>query len=140
MRISDWSSDVCSSDLDQLAVESHRRAARAQAEGRFKSQILPIEVKTRKGVTVFDTDEHVRADASLDDMAKLRPAFDQEGSVTDGNASGIKDGAGARLPASERAVTEKGLTPMARILAWGHARMEPIIWVIGPPQDVTSVP
>src|SRR3546814_3419936 len=58
---------------DQLAVESHRRAARAQAEGRFKSQILPIEVKTRKGVTVFDTDEHVRADASLDDMAKLRP-------------------------------------------------------------------
>src|SRR3546814_11247566 len=109
----------------QLAVESHRRAARAQAEGRFKSQILPIEVKTRKGVTVFDTDEHVRADASLDDMAKLRPAFDKEGSVTAGNASGINDGAGALLLASETAVKEKGLKPMARILAWGPAGVEP---------------
>src|SRR3546814_8615078 len=67
---------------DALAIESHKRAARAQAEGRFTSQILPIEVKTRKGTTVFDTDEHVRADASLDEMTKLRPAFDKEGSVT----------------------------------------------------------
>ena len=121
---------------DQLAVESHRRAARAQAEGRFKSQILPIEVKTRKGVTVFDTDEHVRADASLDDMAKLRPAFDKEGSVTAGNASGINDGAGALLLASERAVKEKGLKPMARILAWGHAGVEPNIMGIGPAKAV----
>src|SRR3546814_20783947 len=110
---------------DQLAVESHRRSARAQAEGRFKSQILPIEVKTRKGVTVFDTDEHVRADASLDDMAKLRPAFDKEGSVTAGTASGITDGAGALLLASETAAKEKGLKPMARPLAWGHAGREP---------------
>src|SRR3546814_7257695 len=75
---------------DQLAVESHRRAARAQAEGRFKSQILPIEVKTRKGVTVFDTDEHVRADASLDDMAKLRPAFDKEGSRSEEHTSELQ--------------------------------------------------
>src|SRR3546814_18073745 len=93
---------------DQLAVESHRRAARAQAEGRFKSQILPIEVKTRKGVTVFDTDEHVRADARLDDMAKLRPAFDKEGSVTAGNAAGITAGAGAPLPASAHAGRREG--------------------------------
>src|SRR3546814_18826887 len=81
---------------DQLAVESHRRAARAQAEGRFKSQILPIEVKTRKGVTVFDTDEHVRGDASLHDRAKLHPAFAQEGSGPTGNAAGTKGGERAR--------------------------------------------
>lgn len=121
---------------DALAIESHHRAARAQAEGRFKSQILPIEVKTRKGVTIFDTDEHVRADASLDEMAKLRPAFDKEGTVTAGNASGINDGAAAVVLASQKAVDEKGLKPLARIVSWGHAGVEPSIMGIGPVKAV----
>ncbi|HEY9580108.1 MAG TPA: beta-ketothiolase BktB [Rhizorhapis sp.] len=121
---------------DALAIESHKRAARAQAEGRFTSQILPIEVKTRKGTTVFDTDEHVRADASLDEMTKLRPAFDKEGSVTAGNASGINDGAAAVVLASQKAVDEKGFKPMGRIIGWGHAGVEPSIMGVGPVKAV----
>jgi acetyl-CoA C-acetyltransferase len=121
---------------DALAVESHRRAARAQAEGRFKDQILPIEVKSRKGVTVFDTDEHVRADANIDDMAKLRPAFDKEGTVTAGNASGINDGAAALVLASARAVEQRGVKPLARILGWGSAGVEPEVMGIGPVKAV----
>ena len=121
---------------DALAIESHRRAARAQAEGRFTSQILPVEVKTRKGVAVFDTDEHVRADVNLEEMAKLRPAFDKEGTVTAGNASGINDGAAAVVLASQRAVDQKGLKPMGRIIAWGHAGVEPSIMGIGPVKAV----
>src|SRR3546814_20469639 len=79
----------------------------------------------RKGTTVFDTDEHVRADASLDEMTKLRPAFDKEGSVTAGNASGINDGAAAVVLASQKAVAEKGFKPMGRIIGWGHAGVAP---------------
>ncbi|MGA1600136.1 MAG: acetyl-CoA C-acyltransferase, partial [bacterium] len=82
-------------DQDELAVESHRRAAQAIEEGRFKEQILPVEIRERKKVKVFDTDEHVRIGATLEDMAKLKPVFNPEGSVTAGNASGINDGASA---------------------------------------------
>ncbi|ALR21101.1 beta-ketothiolase BktB [Sphingobium baderi] len=118
---------------DALAVEGHSRAARAIAEGRFKEQIVPVEVKSRKGVVTFDTDEHVRADASLEQMAKLKPAFRKEGgTVTPGNASGINDGAGAVVVASGKAVAEKGLKPLARILGWGHAGVDPRIMGVGP--------
>jgi len=118
---------------DALAVEGHSRAARAIAEGRFKEQIVPVEVKSRKGVVTFDTDEHVRADASLEEMAKLKPAFRKEGgTVTPGNASGINDGAGAVVVASGKAVAEKGLKPLARILGWGHAGVDPRIMGVGP--------
>jgi len=80
---------------DELAVLSHQRAARAQAEERFEAQILPVEVKDRKGIRLFDRDEHVRADASIEEMAKLKPVFQKDGTVTAGNASGINDGAAA---------------------------------------------
>jgi acetyl-CoA C-acetyltransferase len=119
-------------DQDALAVESHRRAAHAWAEGRFDSQIVPVEIKTRKGVVEFKSDEHVRTDVSLESMAALRPAFDKEGSVTAGNASGINDGAAALVLASGLTVKLKGLKPMARIIGWGYAGVDPSIMGIGP--------
>jgi acetyl-CoA C-acetyltransferase len=121
---------------DELAVTSHKRAARAIAEGRFKEQIVPIEIKTRKGVVSFDTDEHVRSDANIEDMGKLRPAFDKEGSVTAGNASGINDGAAAVVLASQQAIDAQGLKPRAKILSWGHAGVEPNVMGIGPVRAV----
>jgi len=118
---------------DELAVESHQRAARATAEGRFKSQILPITLKGRKGDVVFDKDEHFRAEATLEDMAKLKPVFQKEnGTVTAGNASGINDGAGA-VVLMERGVAEKrGAKPLARLVAYGHAGVDPKFMGIGP--------
>ncbi|MEJ7926587.1 acetyl-CoA C-acyltransferase family protein [Sphingobium sp. AN641] len=127
---------VTREDQDALAVESHRRAALAQAEGRFDTQILPVELKTRKGVTEFKTDEHVRTDVSLDSMAKLRPAFEKEGSVTAGNASGLNDGAAAVVLASQAAVDAKGLKPMAKLIGWGYAGVEPSLMGIGPVKAV----
>jgi len=117
---------------DELALTSQRRAANAIAEGRFKSQIVPVEIKTRKGVTIFDTDEHVRADTTLEALAKLKPAFKKDGSVTPGNASGINDGAAALLLASAAGVKRLGLTPLARLVAYGHAGVEPAYMGMGP--------
>ena len=117
---------------DEFAVESHRRAANAIAQGYFKEQILPIELKTRKGTTVFDTDEHVRGDATVEGMAKLRAVFKKDGSVTAGNASGINDGAAAVVLAERSAAEAQGLTPMARLVAYGHAGVDPTIMGIGP--------
>jgi acetyl-CoA C-acetyltransferase len=120
-------------DQDALAVESHRRAAAATRAGHFKSQILPIEIKGKKGPVVFDTDEHFREGTSMDDMAKLKPVFAKEnGTVTAGNASGINDGAGA-VVLMERGVAEKrGLKPLARLVSYGHAGVDPKIMGIGP--------
>src|SRR5690606_11078659 len=99
----------------------------------FKSQILPIELKTRKGVTLYDTDEHVRADASLENMGKLKPVFAKEnGSVTAGNASGINDGAAALVLMEARAAQARGLEPMARLVAYAHAGVDPEYMGIGP--------
>ncbi|WP_454883177.1 beta-ketothiolase BktB [Sphingomonas oryzagri] len=117
---------------DALAVESHRRASRAQVEGRFAQQIVAVEIKERGGVRSFDTDEHIRPDANSDDMSKLRPVFQKDGTVTAGNASGINDGAGAVVLASRATVDAKGITPWARILGWGHAGVEPSRMGIGP--------
>jgi acetyl-CoA C-acetyltransferase len=118
---------------DALAFESHRRAARAIAEGRFTSQIIPIPNETRNGVVDFSVDEHVRADTTTQDLAKLRPIFRREGgSVTAGNASGINDGAAAVLLANAKAVKEYKLTPMARLVAYAHAGVEPAYMGMGP--------
>lgn len=119
-------------DQDALALESQQRAAKAIREGRFASQIVPVELKSRKGVTVFDTDEYVRHDAAAEDFAKLKPVFRKDGTVTAGNASGINDGAGALVLASEGAVKARGLKPLARIVAYGHAGVEPSHMGIGP--------
>jgi len=117
---------------DECAVESHRRAISAIEKGFFKEQILPIELKTRKGVTVFDTDEHPRADASMEGMAKLRSAFKKDGTVTAGNASGINDGAAAVVLMEAAAAAKQGLKPLARLLAYGHAGVDPKYMGIGP--------
>ncbi|SMC93508.1 acetyl-CoA C-acyltransferase family protein [Novosphingobium sp. B1] len=123
-------------EQDALAVESHKRAAAAIAAGYFKEQIVPVEIKTRKGVVVFDTDEHVRGDASVEAMASLKPVFKKDGTVTAGNASGINDGAAAVVLASGKAVEEHGLKPMAKILGWGHAGVEPNVMGLGPVKAV----
>ncbi len=112
-------------DMDAVAVTSHQRAARAIAEGRFKEQIVPVEVKTRKGMVAFDTDEHVKADTSMETLAAMRPAFKKDGTVTAANASGINDGAAAVVLATGAEVEKRGLKPLAKIVAWGHAGVEP---------------
>ncbi|HET7134527.1 MAG TPA: acetyl-CoA C-acyltransferase family protein [Casimicrobiaceae bacterium] len=118
---------------DAFAVESHRRAVKAQSEGRFKSQILPIELKSRKGTTMFDTDEHVRSDASAEGMAKLKPVFAKEnGTVTAGNASGINDAAAAVVLMERQAAQRAGAKPMARLVSYGHAGIDPSIMGLGP--------
>jgi acetyl-CoA C-acetyltransferase len=124
---------VSREDQDALATESHRRAAAATAAGYFKEQILPVEIPGRKGkVTVVDTDEHIRPDVSLDDMARLRPAFEPEGTVTAGNASGVNDAAAAVVLASESFVTSNGFTPLGRLAGYGLAGVEPRIMGMGP--------
>jgi acetyl-CoA C-acetyltransferase len=123
---------ITRADQDALAVESHRRATNAIKTGRFKQQILPVTLKTRKGETVFDTDEHPRADASAEDMAKLRPVFQKDGTVTAGNASGINDGAAAVLLMEGGAATRRGLKPLGRLVAYAHAGVDPRVMGIGP--------
>ncbi len=126
------SHQITRADQDGLAVESHRRAARAIAEGRFKSQILPITQKTRKGETVFDTDEHVRGETSEADLAKLRPVFRKDGTVTAGNASGINDAAAAVVLMDGATATKRNAKPLGRLVAYAHAGVDPKIMGIGP--------
>ncbi|VWX56050.1 Beta-ketothiolase BktB [Burkholderiales bacterium 8X] len=118
---------------DQTALESHRRAQQAIENGYFKSQIVPVTMKTRKGETRFDTDEHVRHDAKLEDMQKLSPAFIKEnGTVTAGNASGINDAAAAVVLMSASEAERRGLKPMARVVAYAFAGVDPAYMGIGP--------
>jgi acetyl-CoA C-acetyltransferase len=118
---------------DALAVESHRRAAAAINAGYFKDQIVPFELKSKKGPIQFVTDEHVRMDATLEDMTKLKPVFLKEnGTVTAGNASGINDAAAAVVLADLHAAEKAGAKPMARLIAYAHAGVEPRTMGLGP--------
>jgi acetyl-CoA C-acetyltransferase len=118
---------------DALAVESHRRAARAIAEGRFKEQIVPVTRRVKGKEVSFDTDEHVRPDVSLDDLSGMRPAFQKtDGTVTAGNASGINDAAAAVLMMERGAAEQRGIKPLARLVSYAHAGVDPLYMGIGP--------
>ena len=118
---------------DQLALESHRRASQAIDQGRFKSQIVPIEIRAKKGTTLFDTDEHVRRDVKIEDLAKLKAVFAQQnGTVTAGNSSGVNDGAGAVVLMEREVARRRGAKVLARLVAYGHAGVDPKIMGIGP--------
>ncbi|HET6583635.1 MAG TPA: acetyl-CoA C-acetyltransferase [Nannocystaceae bacterium] len=117
---------------DAYALRSQQTWAAAQAAGRFKAEIAPVELKGRKGPESFEVDEHPRAEASLEGLAKLAPVFKKDGVVTAGNASGICDGAGALVLATEEAVKRLGLTPLARVVQWHTTGVEPTIMGIGP--------
>jgi acetyl-CoA C-acetyltransferase len=123
---------VTREDQDKLALESQQRAAAAISAGHFKSQILPVELPSKKGPQIFDTDENVRGDTTSETLAKLRPVFDKNGSVTAGNASGINDAAAA-VVLMERSVAEaRELQPLARLVGYAHAGVEPKYMGIGP--------
>jgi acetyl-CoA C-acetyltransferase len=126
-------------EQDALAVESHRRAAQAAASGYFKEQILPVEVKSRKGTTVVDHDEHIRTDADLESMAKLRPVFKKDGSVTAGNSSSMNDAASAVVLMDRAVAEDRGLSPMARLVGYSYAGVEPKYMGIGPVPAVKSL-
>lgn len=118
---------------DELAVTSQQRAAAAMAAGYFKEQITPVEIATRKGVVLFQEDEHVRASTTLETLAGMKPAFKKDGgTVTAGNASGINDGASAVVLAAGERVTALGLKPLARLVGYAHAGVEPAYMGIGP--------
>ena len=124
---------------DEFALSSHRKAAKAMEAGYFKTQIVPIELKTRKGVEQFTRDEHVRPAAAKDDFSKLKTVFKKDGTVTAGNASGIND-AGAAIVLMEAAAAMKaGAKPMARLVAYAHAGVEPQVMGLGPIPAVKRV-
>ena len=119
-------------EQDAFAVASQNKAEAAQKAGRFKDEIVPFTIKGRKGDTVVDADEYIRHGATLDAMAKLRPAFDKEGTVTAGNASGINDGAAAVVLMTEDEASRRGITPLVRIVSWATAGVDPQIMGTGP--------
>ena len=120
-------------EQDALALESHLRAERATAQGRFTDQIVPVMLKTRKGDVAYATDEHFRTGATAEDFSKLKPVFIKEnGTVTAGNASGINDAAAAVVLMDAQVAQQRGLTPMARLVAYAHAGVDPAYMGIGP--------
>ncbi|CAG2130258.1 beta-ketothiolase BktB [Cupriavidus plantarum] len=125
--------DISRGQQDETALESHRRASAAIRAGYFKDQIVPVTVKSRKGDVVFDTDEHVRHDATIEDMTKLKPVFAKEnGTVTAGNASGLNDAAAAVVLMERAEAERRGLKPLARLVSYGHAGVDPKTMGIGP--------
>ena len=119
-------------EQDQFAVASQNKAEAARKEGRFKDEIAPVTIKTRKGDVVVADDEYIRDGATLESLAKLRPAFEKEGTVTAGNASGINDGAAATVLMTLAEAEKRGIRPMARIVSWAHAGVDPALMGTGP--------
>jgi acetyl-CoA C-acetyltransferase len=124
---------------DEFALASHKKASQAIEAGYFKSQIIPIELKTRKGVEQFVTDEHVRKDVKPEDMAKLKTVFKKDGTVTAGNASGINDAGAAIVLTSSSFAEKSGLKPLARLVAYAHAGVDPQLMGLGPIPAVKRV-
>jgi len=125
--------DITREQQDAYSVQSQQRAAKAIAAGLFKEQIVPVELQSRKGVVLFDTDENVKGETTVETLAKMKPAFKkEEGTVTAGNASGLNDGAGAVVMASADKAKALGLKPLARLVSYGHAGVEPEYMGIGP--------
>ena len=129
---------ISRADQDAFALESQARAARAIAEGRFRDQIVPVEVPSRKGAVLFDTDEHPKA-TTAEALAGLKTVFQNDGTVTAGNASGINDGAAALVLARADAAEKEGLSPRARILGYAHAGVRPDVMGIGPVPAVQAL-
>ena len=119
-------------DQDAFAILSNQRAAKAREEGKFAKEIVSVVLTTRKGEVIVDKDEHIKEDMTLETLAKLRPAFKKDGTVTAANASGINDGAASVVVASEEFVQQQNLKPIARIVSWGIAGVDPTIMGIGP--------
>ena len=126
-------------EQDNYAAQSHNKAAKAIEEGLFKSQIVPIEIKSRKGSQIFDTDEHVRADTSTDKLATLKPYFKENGTVTAASSSGINDGAAILVLMSEQKAHEQGLQPIGRLIGYSRAGVEPSLMGTGPIPAVQQV-
>ena len=124
--------DISREAQDAFALRSQQAATRAWAEGRFKDEVAPVEIKSRKGVTVVDTDDHMRGDTTMEGLAKLPPAFSKDGTVTAGNASGIVDGGAALILASAKAVRERSLTPIGRLVNWAAVGVDPSCMGMGP--------
>jgi acetyl-CoA C-acetyltransferase len=124
--------NVSRAEQDEFALQSQLKAEAAQNAGKFKDEIIPVEIASKKGTTVFDTDEYPKHGSTLEGLSSLRPAFNKEGSVTAGNASGINDGAAAVIMMSASKAKELGLTPIARIKAYASAGLDPSIMGMGP--------
>jgi len=124
--------DISREEQDAFALESHRRATHAIEQGWFAGQIVPVEIKSRKGVVQFATDEHVRNGLKIEDLQKLKPAFKKDGTVTAGNASGLNDAAAAVVMMEAGAAARQGLKPMARLVAYAHAGVDPQYMGLGP--------
>src|SRR5204862_7885199 len=132
-------SHVSRAEQDEYALNSHRKAAAAIASGKFKEEILPIEIPQRKGAVVFDTDEPVRADASLEALGKLKPAFKEGGTVTAGNAPGVNDGASAVVVTSEERAKALGVEPLARIVGQATSGTEPQLVMMAPVEAIKKL-
>ena len=124
--------EITRAQQDEFAAASQQKAAKAQAEGKFKDEIVPVVIKGKKGDTVFEQDEYIRADTTVEKLAGLRPAFSKDGSVTAGNASGINDGAAALVVMTAKEAEKRGIKPLARIASWAQAGVDPAIMGTGP--------
>src|SRR5689334_24677344 len=124
--------EISREEQDRYAIRSQTCADAAWNQGRFADEVVPVEIKTRRGTTVVDRDDHMRPDTTLEALAKLPTAFSKNGTVTAGNASGIVDGGAAVIVASERGVKARGLTPIARLTGWATVGVDPSIMGMGP--------